>query len=179
MKQTKAAIAAATALALLAGCAQSPMGPRVAVMPAPGKPFDVFQQDDAVCRQFAQQQSAGVAEQANNAQLGSAAIGTLLGAGLGAAAGGGRGAAIGAASGAGIGTAYGASASTNANYTIQQRYDIAYEQCMYAKGNLLPGQAAPYHASVPPPPPASYYPPPPPGSYPPPPPGPPPAPPPQ
>ena len=29
-------------LALLAGCASLPSGPRVAVMPAPGKPFEVF-----------------------------------------------------------------------------------------------------------------------------------------
>jgi len=171
LKQTKAAIAAATALALLAGCAQSPMGPRVAVMPAPGKPFDVFQQDDAVCRQFAQQQSAGVAEQANNAQLGSAAIGTLLGAGLGAAAGGGRGAAIGAGAGAIAGTAVGSGEAARGTYTAQQLYDNAYSQCMYSRGNQVPGfVAAPAMAPPPPPPGAAPPPPPPPGPPPPPPP---------
>ena len=82
MTHVRATVAAATILALLAGCAQAPMGPRVAVMPAPNKPFPVFQEDDAVCRQFAQQQSAGVAEQGNNSQVTSAVVGTLLGAGL-------------------------------------------------------------------------------------------------
>ena len=31
-----------SALVLLAGCTQVPLGPSVAVMPAPGKPFDLF-----------------------------------------------------------------------------------------------------------------------------------------
>lgn len=39
-------LAPLTLLALLAGCASLPDGPRVAVMPAPNKPFDVFVADD-------------------------------------------------------------------------------------------------------------------------------------
>lgn len=173
MKHAKAVVAAATTLALLAGCAEQPMGPRVAVMPAPGKPFEVFQQDDAVCRQFAQQQSAGAAEQGNNAQLGSAVIGTVLGAGLGAAIGGGRGAAIGAGTGAVAGTAIGSGQAARGTYTAQQLYDNAYSQCMYSRGNQVPGFVAAPAAAPPPPPP------PPPGAPPPPPPGPPPPPPPR
>jgi uncharacterized protein YcfJ len=163
VKQAKTAMAAVTTLALLAGCAQQPMGPRVAVMPAPDKPFAVFQQDDAVCRQFAQQQSAGVAEQANNAQVGTAVVGTLLGAGLGAAIGGGRGAAIGAGTGAVAGTAVGAGQAERGTYTAQQLYDNAYSQCMYSRGNQVPGfVAAPSYAPPPPPPPPGAMPPPPP-----------------
>lgn len=159
MKHAPATIAAATAVALLAGCAAPPMGPRVAVMPAPNKPFPVFQEDDAICRQFAQQQSAGVAESANNRQVGSAVIGTVLGAGLGAAIGGGRGAGIGAASGALVGTGAGAGGAERGTYTAQQLYDNAYSQCMYSRGNQVPGFAAPAYAA-PPPPPSPGYPPP-------------------
>ena len=163
MKKTAVSLIALTALS---ACASHPIGPSVAVMPAPNKPFSAFQDDQAICKNFADQQVAGAAQSANNSALGSAAIGTILGAGLGAAIGGGRGAAIGAAGGAGAGTLYGTSRSNEANMTIQQRYDIAYEQCMYSRGNQVPGYAqAPSPAAQPPgyaPPPPNYPPPPPP-----------------
>jgi len=156
MKKTAVSIVALTALS---ACASRPMGPSVAVMPAPNKPFSAFQEDQAICKNFADQQVAGQAESANTSALGSAAVGTLLGAGLGAAIGGGRGAAIGAASGAGAGTLYGASQSSGSSLSIQQRYNIAYEQCMYSRGNQVPGyQQAPSPVSQPP----GYAPPPPP-----------------
>ncbi len=161
LKTLSAAILAP--LLLLDACASQPMGPSVAVMPAPGKPFDVFQSDQALCKQFADQQVQGGAQSTNNQQVGTAIIGTLLGAGLGAAVGGGRGAAIGAGAGAVGGTAVGAGPAGRAQFSLQQRYDIAYSQCMYARGNQVPGFRP---AGVPPPPPG--YPPPPPG-YPPPP----------
>jgi hypothetical protein len=148
-------LAAIIALALLGGCATEPMGPRVAVMPAPNKPFSVFQDDDVICRNFARQQSAGVAQQANTSQLGTAAIGTVLGAGLGAAAGGGQGAAIGAGAGALGGTVVGSNQAERGTMTAQQFYDNAYSQCMYSRGNQVPGfaPAAPSAAAPPPPPP--------------------------
>jgi uncharacterized protein YcfJ len=149
MKSLNPMRAAAVAL-LLAGCAHQPMGPTVAVMPAANKPLAVFQEDDAICRNFASQQVAGGAEQANAAQVGTAVVGTALGAGLGAAIGGGRGAGIGAASGAVAGTAVGAGGAERAQLSLQQRYDIAYSQCMYARGDQVPGYAAP---ALPPPPP--------------------------
>ncbi len=84
-------------------------------------------------------------------QVGTAVIGTLLGAGLGAAVGGGRGAAIGAGAGALGGTLVGAGPSQQANYSLQQRYDLAYSQCMYTRGNQVPGyQPPPGYASAPP-----------------------------
>ncbi|MEA2757067.1 MAG: hypothetical protein QOJ54_3356 [Aliidongia sp.] len=129
-------------LAALAGCVQPPLGPRVMVMPPPNKPFDVFAAEDSGCRQYANQQVAGGAEQANNQQVGSAVVGTVLGAALGAAVGGGRGAAIGAGSGAIIGTAAGSGPGANAQYSLQQRYDISYSQCMYSHGNQVPGYYA-------------------------------------
>lgn len=140
--------------ALLAGCATQPVGPTVPVMPAANKPFEVFQQDQAICMQYASQQVGGAAQQVNNQALGTAVIGTVLGAGLGAAAGGGQGAAIGAASGAVAGTAIGAGGTAYGQYGLQQRYDIAYSQCMYAKGNDVPGfSRGTFYSSPPPPPP--------------------------
>lgn len=133
-------------LALLAGCAATPFGPTVQVMPGPGKSFEVFQIDQANCKSYAADQVRGQADAANQRAAGAAVLATVLGAGLGAAIGGatgnaGAGAAIGAATGAGGGTAFGADASTNAQYGIQQQYDNAFSQCMYSKGEQVPGFA--------------------------------------
>jgi uncharacterized protein YcfJ len=151
----RASIASVAALALLAGCASAPLGPSVAVMPAPNKPFAVFAEDQALCKTYADQEVAGGADAANRRELGTAAVGTLLGAGLGAAVGGGRGAAVGAAAGALGGTAIGVGGARRAQYGLQERYDIAYEHCMYSRGNQVPGfaAAAPREPYVPPPPP--------------------------
>jgi len=169
MKRTT--LVSLAALIALSSCAAPPLGPTVAVMPGPNKPFDVFNTDQAVCRQFAEQQVGG-SQAANqtgtNQALTGAAVGTLLGAGLGAALGAasgnaGAGAAIGAGAGALGGTAVGASNAQNTQYSLQQRYDIAYSQCMYSRGNQVPGFAAPGAAPYPaPPPPPGYAPPPPP-----------------
>jgi uncharacterized protein YcfJ len=178
VKRVKATtLVSLAAVMALTGCAAPPMGPTVAVMPGPNKPFDAFQTDQAVCKQFAEQQVGGP-EGANqtgtNQTLIGAGVGTLLGAGLGAAIGGGRGAAIGAGAGALGGTAVGASQADKTGMSLQRRYDIAYEQCMYARGNQVPGyvQPAPASAAPPPPPPPPGYAPPP-SAYPPPPPPPP------
>ncbi|MGE0226358.1 MAG: YMGG-like glycine zipper-containing protein [Acetobacteraceae bacterium] len=148
MSSLKAPASILASLLLLSACAQTPMGPSVAVMPAPGKPFDVFQADQALCKDYAEGQVAGGAERETTRQLGTAALTTVLGAGLGAAIGGGRGAAIGAASGALGGAAIGGYQGSHANMSLQQRYDVAYSQCMYSRGNQVPGfvpqAAAPY-----------------------------------
>jgi hypothetical protein len=140
---------------LLAACAEIPNGPSVAVMPPPGKPFDLFVADDQLCRSYATQAIGGTnASQAAAASaVTSAAVGTALGAAVGAIAGGHSGAGTGAAIGAVGGTAIGLGQADYARGTVQRRYDIAYEQCMYARGNLLPGQSAATYQSAPPPPP--------------------------
>lgn len=161
MRSSKAQAAIIGSLLLLNACASEPLGPTVPVMPAPGKPFDVFQSDQALCKQYASSQVQGGAQQANNQQVGAAVIGTLLGAGLGAAIGGGRGAAIGAGAGALGGTAVGSGPAAQAQYSLQDRYNLGYAQCMYSRGNQVPGYQPPG-----PPPPADYAPPPP--GYPPP-----------
>jgi hypothetical protein len=130
---------------VLGGCATVPTGPSVTVLPGPGKSFEAFQFDDSVCRQWAGQQ-IGVQpnEAANGTLAGGAAIGTLAGAALGAAIGAasghpGTGAAIGAGSGLVGGTAMASGPAYGTRWELQRRYDIAYQQCMYAKGNQIPG----------------------------------------
>jgi hypothetical protein len=158
-------------MVLLSACATVPTGPNVMVLPGGGKPFDQFQVDDVVCRQYAQQQigvTPGEAGTQNTVQ--GAAIGTVVGAAAGAAIGAaagnaGVGAAVGAGTGLLMGTAAGAESGYAAAGTLQWRYDVAYVQCMYAKGNQVPGAAAAPSSYVPPPPSA----PPPPGAAPPPP----------
>src|SRR5262249_58684120 len=105
------ACAALAGVIVLSACAQTPMGPTVPVMPGPNTSFASFQDDQATCRQFAQQAVADQAQGANLRGLGTVALTTALGAGLGGAIGGGRGAGIGAASGAlgGAGVAAGGS----------------------------------------------------------------------
>jgi hypothetical protein len=44
---------------MLAGCATTPVGPTVRVMPGPYKPFEVFQRDQFECTQYADGQVAG------------------------------------------------------------------------------------------------------------------------
>jgi hypothetical protein len=112
----------ALTLVLLAGCATTPRGPGVLVLPGSTKTFDQFRADDAQCRPYATEQVRG----GDN----------LEGA------------------------------------TTQQRYDFAYQQCMYARGHQVPvargsvpRQPSPSASTPPPPPPPSGTPPPPPAGY--------------
>ncbi len=163
------------AMVALTGCATVPTGPSVLVLPAPGKPLEVFQSDDAVCRQWATRQvGAEPSDSANKTLASAAAVGTVLGAGLGAAIGAatgqvGVGLGIGAASGALVGTGAGMGPSYGAGREVQRRYDHAYMQCMYTKGNQVPGVVPYDRRTGPPPPPPPAYSPPPYGVYPPPP----------
>lgn len=152
-------------VAILGGCATVPSGPSVMVLPSPGKPFEQFQADDGACRQWSAQQIGAPAGApiTENTAIG-ATVGTLVGAGLGAAIGAaagnpGLGAAIGAGTGLVAGGASGANADWMYGWEGQRRYDNAYQQCMYAKGNQIPGvvQQAPRRYRVPPPPPPPGY----------------------
>lgn len=134
----------AIAVVLLSGCATVPTGPSVMVLPGTGKTFEQFQTDDAVCRQFASQ-SIGTSpgKAATESTVGGAAVGTVVGAAVGALIGAASGSpATGAAVGAGFGllggTAVGAGRGDAYYTSVQGRYDIAYRQCMYAKGNQVP-----------------------------------------
>jgi hypothetical protein len=90
-------------------------------MPGSGKSYEAFQRDDQFCQSSAQQaigyQSPG--EAANQASVGSAAVG----AGTGLVA----------------GSAVGAGNARAAGGSLQVRYDTVYAQCMTAKGNRIAG----------------------------------------
>jgi uncharacterized protein YcfJ len=144
---------------LLTACATAPKGPSVMALPGTGKTFEQFQTDDASCRQWALQQTGTTpGTSATQNTVGGAAIGTLIGAGLGAAVGAasrhpGTGAAVGAGIGLFGGTAFGLSVGQASAASVQHRYDNAYEQCMFAKGNQIPSRARPAGPTILPPPP--------------------------
>lgn len=169
-------IAAAT---FFAGCVYIPPGPNIMAMPGRGKSFDAFEYDDLHCRDFAASRVDADYRAANDTVVANAAVGTVVGAAAGAAIGAAAGdPATGAAVGAGVGllggTAAGAGEADRRRWSAQQRYDAAYADCMYAKGNRVPVPRGSRAAAelAPPPPPRSRYamPPPPPGRPPPPPP---------
>lgn len=133
------------ALALSACAIAPPSGPSVMALPAQGKSFEQFQQDDATCQQYASARIGNGSPQqaANESGVGSAAIGTAVGAAagalIGAAAGNpAAGAAIGGGSGLLLGSATGVSNAYASGAALQQRYDMAYIQCMSAKGESVP-----------------------------------------
>jgi len=154
---------------LLAGCATFPPGPSVMVMPGNGKTFEAFQADDSVCRQWAQNRTEWNANQTVNENVAGGAIaggvlGAAAGALIGAASGNvGPGAAIGAGAGLLGGAFLGSTQAYGAGGEVQRRYDNSYQQCMYLKGNQVPGQAQASNrrsarwANLPPPPPPAGY----------------------
>jgi hypothetical protein len=161
MTRAISAIGLVSVLALGACAVAPPQGPSVMALPAQGKSFDAFQQDDYSCRGYASQQTGGASssQAANNSAIGSAAVGTALGAGVGAALGSvggamGAGAAIGGATGLLAGSAIGAGNAQAAGGNVQARYDTAYTQCMYSRGNTVQSAPSGYAGSYPP----GYYP---------------------
>jgi hypothetical protein len=153
-------------LVLLGGCATMPTGPTVMVLPGPGKPFEVFQADEFNCRQWAQQQIGGTSpsQTANQNLATGAVVGTAVGAGLGVAIGAatgnaGAGAAIGGATGLLGGMSMAGGPAYDSQWTLQRQYDMAYQQCHYAKGNQIPGIASnnSRRTYTPPPPPPPNY----------------------
>ncbi len=123
----------------LAACTSVPSGPSAMVLPGTGKSFEQFRADDFSCRGYAQAQVGSTAQQAGvDSGVRSAALGAALGAVAGAAIDGGHGAGVGAGTGLAFGGLAGVGAGESAGYTVQQRYDVAYVQCMYADGHRVP-----------------------------------------
>lgn len=148
------------AMMLLAGCTTMPAGPSVMALPGSGKTFDQFRLDDADCRQYALAQVGGTTanQAATDAGVRSAVVGTAVGAAAGAALGGSDTVGEGAATGLLVGSMAGVGAAESSRYGIQRRYDIAYIQCMYAKGHQVPvstgfSARSPQSQNLPPPPP--------------------------
>jgi deoxyxylulose-5-phosphate synthase len=145
----RAAVLVAVATSVLSACVSAPTGPTIAIMPREGKPFEVFQQEDQVCREFA----ANAVKDTSNAALKEGATSAAIGAALGAAAGaviqGGNHANVGTGAGVGLlgGAAMGAMNSAGKQNQAQTQYNIAYQQCMYSKGNQVPSYPAPASGS--------------------------------
>jgi len=95
----------------------APMGPTVMVTPSPNKPFDVFLRENTTCRRFAQT----AVENTPPPQPPATSLAERL-----------------ATRDAPPVSARQASAGA-----IQQTYDEAYAQCMYAHGNQVPGWVPP------------------------------------
>jgi hypothetical protein len=152
----------------VSACAILPPGPSVTVLPAQGKPFELFQQEDIECRRWADQKTGiSTQEVVNKDTTTGAMVGTAIGAGLGALTGAasgqaGAGAIIGGAAGLLVGSASGSDSGRMSAHELQRRYDSAYLQCMYAKDNQILGdnrRVRRYYyrrnIAVPPPPPAT------------------------
>lgn len=131
-------------LGLVACTATPPNGPDVLALPPVGKDLAQFRQEDDNCRAYAQLQMGYATPQQvqNRSTVTSAVAGTGVGAAAGALTGAaagnaGAGAAIGAGTGLLLGSALGASYGSLSTAELQQHYDVAYAQCMAARGNTV------------------------------------------
>ncbi len=178
---TRKVILAIALPAVLAGCATTPTGPSVLVLPGTGQSFEQFNRDEVYCRDYAMRGLGGKSpgKVSSDSTVASAVAGTAIGAVAGAALGGQDGAAVGAGTGLLFGSAIGGESGRYERSSTQVRYDNSYIQCMYGLGHRVPVPAGMYTTEsrpasaapasrVPPPPPP---PPPPAGNPPPPPPG--------
>jgi hypothetical protein len=125
---------------VLSACTSVPTGPGMLVLPGTGISFDQFRLDETDCRQYASAQVGGSTANKATADSGvkSAVVGTAIGATAGALIGGHNSAGVGAGSGLLIGSMMGAGTGESSGRNLQQRYDFGYQQCMYAKGHLVP-----------------------------------------
>ncbi len=130
-------VAAAVQLIVLAGCVPQTMAPTVVVTPGPSKSSADFATDLTGCSAQANQQMAPAVQAANNQIVGNALLGAAFGSSTSAAAGASNNAA--GATGAATGVAAGAAAAQTAQVTLRQQFNVAYSQCMYAKGDIVPG----------------------------------------
>jgi hypothetical protein len=118
---------------------KAPTGPSVQALPGPRKSFAEFQQDNSLCMASAQR-AIGDAQSQLNQQQAAATLATVGVAVLSNAfvnGGQGTGQAIGGALPQAV--ADGANAASANAGTLQQRYDVAFGQCMLARNNVVPG----------------------------------------
>jgi len=155
-------VAAALAALALGACATIPTGPSVMSLPGSGKSFDQFRLDEMDCRQYSSAQIGGTTanQAAIDSGIKSGVVGSVIGAAAGAAIGGdSRAAGVGAGVGLLGGSMAGSEAGRSSGSELQRRYDMAFIQCMYAKGHRVPvqgqmsEQSTPTSRITPPPPP--------------------------
>lgn len=145
---------------------RGPPAPTAMALPAKGESFDLFQQHDSTCHAYAAGQTGGQTpgQSAATSGIAGAVLGTGLGAGAGALLGSasghaGRGAAMGAGTGLLAGSLLGGASGRRAAVATQDRYNIAYTQCMVANGEqIVPPAPPPVPVAYAPPPPVVYVP---------------------
>jgi hypothetical protein len=108
------------------------------VTPASKKTTDSFQEDKVICERYADQQTADYQENPP-LTLAFVMVGLILAPGLGWAWAGERGVIGGGVLGLGGGAALGMSEEERARKDAQERYDLAYQQCMFVGGNDVAG----------------------------------------
>ena len=106
-------IAAAAQLIVSAGCVPQTMAPTVVVTPGPSKSSADFATDQTACAAQANQQMAPAIQAANTQLVGNALLAVT--------------------------PSQTAQSTQSAQVTLQRQYDAAYSQCMYAKGDIVPG----------------------------------------
>lgn len=126
----------------LVSCAETPMGPRVQMLPPPGKTFEQFAQEKQDCQKYAADDVKGQASHQNKKGILGGVLATAAGAGLGGALGGASGAGIGAAGGALGGGLTATSYSGGQQAGIQTQYDQTYTACMVSRGNKMKADTA-------------------------------------
>ncbi len=129
-------IAATAQIIVLAGCVPAVMAPSVAATPGPGKMPTDLASDTTACAAQANQQMAPAIQAANNQVAGTVLLNAVIGGGGSAAAGASNSEV--AANSVANGATAGAANAQAAAATLQQQYDVAYSQCMYARGDNVP-----------------------------------------
>jgi hypothetical protein len=169
----KKMIVGSAVLLALGGCATTPTGPSVLVLPGTGKSFDQFNRDEVFCKDYAMRGLSGKtpASAGIDSTVASSVAGTAIGAVAGAAIGGREGAAVGAGTGLLFGSVAGSETGRYERSNTQTRYDHSYIQCMYSAGHRVPVSAGMFTNEVRPAGPSTAIPPPPAGIPPAPPPG--------
>jgi hypothetical protein len=113
MKMRKWVWVAATQVVALAGCVPQTMAPTVVVTPGSGKSTADFAADQSGCTAQANQQMAPAVQAANSQLVGNALLGVTPDQTV--------------------------QSAQSAQTTLQQQYNVAYSECMYAKGEFVPG----------------------------------------
>lgn len=132
-------IPASVAAAQVLSCASAVRSPTVVVAPSRDKSPSVFADDNLTCMAVATQLGEAAKNSSNTQVAGSALMNAAFNASNSAAAGA-KGSMVAANAAAGALTTVIAGGQV-AQVALQRRFDLAYAECMYSRGNSLPGFA--------------------------------------
>jgi hypothetical protein len=125
------------AAAQIIGCVPTVTAPTVVVTPGPGKSPSDFAADNSACTVQGNQQIAAAKNAANNQIAGTALLSAAVNAGNSAGTGAKKSV---VAANAAEGAVIAAIASEGAAQArLQRQFDVAYSECISAKGDIIPG----------------------------------------